>query len=73
MVSNIAGIDNWRLTQGQSSRIELVENMEEADYFISNYRFHPEEYPQEKVIDVRRHNSSILAVFSLNNGTKRQP
>ncbi len=65
IISNISGIDNWKLTNEIDPRIELVEKIEDADYFISNYRFHAEEYPYEKIISIDRQGSCILGVYRI--------
>lgn len=65
MVSNIAGIDNWRLSHSTDPRIELVENIEEAEYFISNYRFHHQDYKYKEVFFIERQGSRILSIFTL--------
>lgn len=64
-VANIAALDNCKLADEKSKRITIVENMENADYFITNYRFHPEEFSYNKVISINRQGSCILGVYKL--------
>ena len=66
-VANIAALDNCKLADEKSKRITIVDKMENADYFITNYRFHPEEFPYNKVISIDRQGSCILGVYKLNN------
>jgi hypothetical protein len=47
-------------------RIRFVPTDEQADYFITNYRFHPENYPYPReVFSVRVGNASVASVFRL--------
>ncbi len=64
-VANIAALDNCKLVDENERRISIVEKIENANYFITNYRFHPQEFPYEKVISINRQGSSILGVYKL--------
>lgn len=64
-VANISALDNCQLAGENSKRITIVEKIENADYFITNYRFHPEEYLYNKVISIDRQGSCILGVYKL--------
>ncbi len=64
-VGNIAAIDNWKLTDEKFHRIHLVDKLKDADYLITNYRFHPKEFPYKKVISIERQGSCILGVYQL--------
>ncbi len=66
-ISNESGIDNWRLVNEKDPRIKLVERLEDANYFISNYRFHPEDYAYPEVYSLSRQGSKILSVFKLDD------
>jgi hypothetical protein len=53
------------LPDGQRERIKIVDSLEAADYFITNYRWHPEPYPYPNEIhqvwaDSRRVHSVFL-------------
>ena len=64
---NAPGRINARiLPQPEAKRIKFVETPEEADYFITNYRWHPEfyDYPNE-IFQIRIGNASILSVFKM--------
>ncbi len=63
--ANIAALDNCKLVNEDSKRITIVDKIEEADYFITNYRFHPKEYSYKKVIGIYRQGSCILGVYKL--------
>ena len=48
-------------------RLALVRTPEEADYFVTHYRFHPEPYPFPwEVFNIRLGNASIISVFASN-------
>jgi hypothetical protein len=47
------------------SRIHLVEKMEDADYFITTYRWHPWDYPYQEVFRIKADGLRILSVFRL--------
>jgi hypothetical protein len=64
-VANIAALDNAKLADEDTHRITIVEKIEDADYFITNYRFHPQEFPYKKVINIDREGSCILGVYKL--------
>jgi hypothetical protein len=47
-------------------RLHFVGDMSEADYFLGNYRWHPEDYPfSDEIFAVRVGNAKILSVFRL--------
>jgi len=50
----------------QAARLHFVVDSETADYFLTNYRYHPEpyEYPDE-IFSIEIGNASILSVFRL--------
>ncbi|PBQ32704.1 hypothetical protein CNR22_13280 [Sphingobacteriaceae bacterium] len=51
----------------QRKRILIVPNLDEATYFVTNYRFHPQDYAFEdkKVYTIKVLNSTINAVYKL--------
>mgnify|MGYP003576015125 CR=1 FL=1 len=58
--------NTYILNAAQRSRIHLVPNTDEADYFLTNFRWHPDDYPLPKLVnDVQVLNSSILHVYKL--------
>ena len=64
---NLPGmVNSTMLSRRDRARIKYVSLDEQADYFITNYRFHPEPYqiPHE-VFAVRVGNASIVSVFRL--------
>ena len=63
--ANISAIDNWKLVNERDSRIILVDKIEEADYLISNYRFHPKEYPYQRIFSINRQGSRILSIYKI--------
>ncbi len=71
-VANYPGFLNREiLTQAQRQRINYVNKIEDADYFITNYRFHPWDYDigpltsQYEWYTIDIYNSKVLSVFSL--------
>ena len=63
--ANVSAIDNWKLVNEGDSRIKLVDEIEDADYYISNYRFHPNEYPYQRVYSINRQGSRILSIYKI--------
>ena len=56
------------------ARIAPVARPEDADYFVTNYRWHPEDYPfTPEVFSVRVGNASINSVFASNRRREQQP
>jgi hypothetical protein len=54
------------LTQAQQDRIEMTTDYKQADYFITNFRNHPEGYPYPVVVyEVKVHNSTIMRVYKM--------
>ena len=45
MAANRAGEFNWQiLPEPDRNRISFVETMDQADYFITDYKYHPQAY-----------------------------
>ena len=65
--SNAAGPNNiLALAPGQQKRIVVVDAMDSADYFITNYRYHPQDYDYGKpVYQVIRDKTTLLSVYQL--------
>ena len=65
--ANFPGMVNTiLLSKHDRPRIRFVNSDDGADYFITNYRFHPEPYPHlREVYSVRVGNASIASVFLL--------
>ncbi len=54
------------LPRADRNRVELVASDADADYVMTNYRFHPQDYPYaNEVFSVRVGNASIGSVFRL--------
>jgi len=71
-VANYPGVLNSLiLPTEQRKRIRYVEELESADYFISNYRFHPQDYEYRNVSSrhewhsIEIYNSKIISIFKL--------
>lgn len=66
-VANYPGIVNAMMLDPQDqARIRYVGPDTDADYFVTNYRFHPQDYPYPReVFSVRVGNASIASVFRL--------
>ncbi|MFN7036534.1 MAG: hypothetical protein ACK4SN_09215 [Bellilinea sp.] len=67
LAGNAAGEYNAALLPpDQSKRLHFVQDIEEADYFITNYRWHPQDYPfTHEVFTLWLGNAKILSVFRL--------
>ena len=69
MTANLSGEQNVMMLNGQDrERIKVVYSFKKANYFISNYRWHPEDYPylpNEKFYNIVVLNSDILSVWKL--------
>ena len=66
---NAAGPNNILcLSAENQKRIIVVEQAESADYFITNYRYHPQDYDyKNEVFNIEKDKNRILSVFKLNN------
>jgi len=65
-VSNFSGIyAKQLLSPEEKARIRIVGKMQKADYFISNFRWHPEEYPLPKVYELEVDNVVIGAIYAV--------
>jgi hypothetical protein len=66
-VANYPGVVNSvMLDAADQARLRYVQGPREADYFITNYRFHPEPYPyRDEIFAVRVGNASVASVFRL--------
>lgn len=64
---NYAGDINERLLSAKDQeRLIFVRSMDEADYFIGNYRWHKEDYPfSREIYSVSVSGAKILAVYQL--------
>jgi hypothetical protein len=69
-VANWPGnVNRMILKEKDRNRIRFVDEVQEASYFISNYRFHPEDYnypPEQKIFAIKVMNSDICSVWKLN-------
>jgi hypothetical protein len=68
-VGNLAGEHNLMILKPEDrKRIRLVESDAMADYFISNYRWHPQDYPypkEKKIFSITVLNSEICSAWKL--------
>lgn len=57
----------YLLYPNQRKRLLYVDDIKQADYFITNYRWHPQPYTEftQEVFSVKVENASILSVFRL--------
>lgn len=69
MVANIPGtLNRMILTEQDRNRIQLVEDLKEADYFITNYRGHYKDYGElesKKWYSIKILNNSINTIYKL--------
>jgi hypothetical protein len=65
--ANQPGIENAKiLTSKQRKRLLFVDDINEAKYFLSNFRWHKEDYPYEdEYYSIKRGNAIIMAVYRL--------
>ncbi len=67
--SNAAGPQNiLYLSETNKKRIIVVEDIEDADYFITNYRYHPEDYNyKNEIYRIERDKNTVLSIFKFDN------
>lgn len=58
------GLNASALQLQDRDRIKFV-NEDEAVYHITNFRFHPEDYPGEIYHDIKKQNSTIIRIYKL--------
>ena len=62
----IGHIPAFLLPQKERKRLNFVDNPDEADYFISNYRWHKEDYPyKQKFFSTNVNGAEIVVVYKL--------
>ena len=69
MAANMPGEHNLMLMDGQDrKRVSYVYSLAQANYFITNYRWHPDDYrylPPRQFFTVKVLNSDIISVWKL--------
>jgi len=65
--ANAAGINNLLLfPYNERARIHITEHPKLADYYITNYRYHPDDYKyKNEVFKIERDQNRILSVFKI--------
>ena len=65
--ANAAGMNNLLLLSNtERARIHITKHPKDADYFITNYRYHPNDYEyKNEVFKVERDQNRILSVFKI--------
>lgn len=59
---------DYMLPVSQRARVGIVDTPEKADYFMSDYRWHPQDYPyQKKYYSINVEGSEIMVVYQLKN------
>ena len=66
-IENSPGIDNCKLLDEHNRKFVIVDSISDADYLITNYRFHPQEYNYKKIDSVYLQGSCILGIYKLKN------
>ncbi len=66
-IENSPGIDNCKLVDENKTNFVIVDSISDADYFITNYRFHPQEYNYNKIDSIYIQGSCILGIYKLKN------
>ena len=65
-VSNISGMyARAILSPQEQKRIVFVGKIEKADYFVTNFRWHPQEYPFPKTFSLMAGDMEIGAVYKI--------
>ena len=58
----------------QRARLVYVDSMAEADYFLTEYRWHPQDYPlKEEVLQIKVDDIKIFSVFRLDSAYNLGP
>jgi len=69
MFANYPGINNLLILKPEErNRIRYVNSEDQADYFITNYRWHPWDYPypkEKKIFSITIQNSEICSAWKL--------
>ena len=65
--ANSPGISNsFLIAEKDRKRLKYVKNIKEADYFVSNYRGHIEDYPYtNELFSIKIENAKIMSAFKL--------
>ena len=65
--ANLPGQTNqFMLPPEQRARLVYVDSMAEADYFLTEYRWHPQDYPlKEEVLQIKVDDIKIFSVFRI--------
>lgn len=65
--ANLPGRTNqYMLPPEQRKRLVYVDKMEDADYFLTEYRWHPKDYPlKEEALQIKVDDIKIFSVFRL--------
>ena len=67
-VSNISGMyARTILSEENKKRIQFVGKIEKADYFVTNFRWHPMEYPFPKVYSLTAGSLEIGAIYDVSS------
>lgn len=67
-VDHYSGMSNIEcLVRSERIRLKIVENRDSAKYFVTEYRWHPEDFPfeDEKVYSIKVFNNTINSVYKL--------
>jgi len=72
-VANQPGKENAKiLTKDQRDRLRYVDEPGQAKYFLSNYRWHKEEYPYEnEFYSIKVGNAKIMVVYKMKNEQRK--
>lgn len=66
-IANMPGLLNtFLLSPQERDRLEFVDSLKKAKYFVSNYRWHPGNYPyKNEYYSIKIGNAKIMAVYKL--------
>jgi len=66
MVSNYSGWHNYAmLSEDQKSKIKIVSEAKDADYYMTNYRWYPNDQPYLEIHHITKLDMKLLAIYDL--------
>ncbi len=69
MISTLPGVTNqFIIPKEERKRLQYVQTVAEADYFLTDYRWHPTDYPlKEEALKIKVDDIKIFSVFRLDS------
>ena len=64
---NVPGLNNARMLNSKDrQRLVYIKNIDDADYFIDNYRWHPQDYAYEEYYSIVVDQAKIMSLLRVN-------